>query len=115
MSQPNFLSIFGFEKFHSKCQNTSFSLGIYTKSICRTSCNKIVAKCLPHTIILSGYVDDQNLARSFILPSCNIYSKKLDNETDEKFLATKNFATCGEPLDMICLLHVKSLKKTLVL
>ena len=115
MSQPNFLSIFGFEKFHSKFQNTSFSLGISIKSICRSSCDKIVAKCVAYTLILSEYVDDQSFARSFILASCNILSKKLDNETDENFLATKNFATCGEPLDMICSLHVKSLKKTVVL
>ena len=78
-------------------------------------CDESVAKCLAQTKILNGYVDDQNLTKSFILHSCNIYSKKLDNETDEKILATKNFATCGEPLDMICLLHVKSLKKTLLL
>ena len=115
MSQPNFLSIFGFEKFHSKFQNTSFSLGISIKSICRSSCDKNVAKCVPYTLILSGYVDDQSFARSFILASCNIWSKKPDNETDENFLATKNFATCGEPLDMIWLLHVKSLKETLML
>ena len=115
MSQQNFLSIFGFEKFHSKFQNTSFSLGINIKSICPSSCDKNVAKCVAYTLILSGYVDDQSFARSFILASCNIWSKKPDNETDENFLATKNFATCGEPLDMICLLHVKSLKKTVVL
>ena len=115
MSQPNFLSIFGFVKFHSKSQSISFSLRMNTKSICRPSRNKIVAKCLVQTKILNGYVDDQNLTKSFILHSCNIYSKKLDNETDEKILATKNFATCGEPLDMICLLHVKSLKKSLLL
>ena len=113
MSQPNFFSIFGFVKFHSKSQNISFSLGMNTNSICRPSCNKIVAKCLVQTKILNGYVDDQNLTKSFILHSCNIYSKKLDNETDEKSLATKNFATCHEPLDMVCLVKVKSLKQWL--
>ena len=41
-----FFSIFGFVKFHSKSQSISFSLRMNTKSICRPSCNKIVAKCL---------------------------------------------------------------------
>ena len=108
-----FFSIFGFVKFHSKSQSISFSLRMNTKSICRPSCNKIVAKCLVQTQILNGYVEDQNLTKSIILHSCNIYNKKFDNETDEKIFATKNFVTCCKPLDMVCLVKVKSLKQQL--
>ena len=73
---------------------------------------------------MNGYVEDQNLTKSFINESDEKIlatkfnnetdEKKFNNETDEKILATKNFATCDEPLDMICLLHVKSLKKNAI-
>ena len=115
MSQPNFSSIFGFEKFHSKSENTSFSRVVGVKLLYSFLPNKIAAKCSTYIEILNGFVDNQNVERSFIFHSCNIQSKKQKSKTDERILATKNFATCGEPLDMVCLVNVKSLKKWLSL
>ena len=36
--------------------------------------------------------------------------QKAKNETDDKILATKYLATCGDPLHMICLIKVKTSK-----
>ena len=46
MSQPNFSSDFGFEKFHSKFQNSSFSYGIRIELLHPSLRDEIVAKCL---------------------------------------------------------------------